>query len=113
MLHYLHDACAHLAHAHELESSSYQLKRLSQRRYFIGGITTQVPSQWLRPLLKVGDAKWIEHKEHGLRPAFTIVNQAGAGVNCQNFALDKHLTCATEDDLILIESDFASQGTDQ
>ncbi len=99
-MHYLHDACVHLGHAHELESAAYRLVRTPPLRFLLMGKTKNVPGDPLQPILDVVATSWEEHGEYGFVPQFAITNRAGDGVEYQARRLGKPLASATEADLL-------------
>jgi hypothetical protein len=100
VFHYLHDACTHLAHAHELESEEYRFAWRQQ--FFLLGLLKNYapePLEQFDLLLKIQMKGWADDEEHGLVPELALNNFSGLDIGLIIRSLHKPLSNATEDDL--------------
>jgi hypothetical protein len=101
-MHYLHDACAHLAHAHDLESARYAMPVAAPRRLVARGEYTGAPSGPLVPLLTPSKASWVQHGGEFV-PQFGVERKGGDEVGAFWYTLSKPLAAATEADLVAVD----------
>ena len=99
LLHYLHDAVAHLSHAHHLEVDPYILRRASPSRLVFLGTTGEVPADKFAPVLEGTVARWFDDPDLGLLPDYNITANV-TGVEVRPYLLRKPIALCAERDLL-------------
>lgn len=98
VMHSLHDACAHLVHAHHLEAANYKMVQARPTQHVACGEYTGTPKGPFIPLLTADTTRWARHGGM-LVPEFNILRQGGDDVGAYWYQLNVPLASANETDL--------------
>jgi hypothetical protein len=104
-MHYLHDASAHLGHAHTHESPAFKLVRSGPIEYLVCGGREHHGADPMVPLVQFESCKWVKHPDHGYVPEMNMNNHAGCGLDAATYRLNKPLPEATQADLIQMRTE--------